>query len=339
MVAVKAHLAERFLADPDRQLSAFLFYGTDEGLVAERAQTTARRLAERESPPGEILRIDDADLDGDRDRLAIELRTMPMFGGRKVVRVTTGRIINAALVKELVEAGDLAGLLIVEAGNLKPTDTLRAVFEKAPSAAAIACYGDEGRDLDGLVRETLDHAGLAITADARALLVSRLGADRALSRAEIEKLALYARGRSRIEVEDVDAIVGDASELAIDRIVNAAASGNGAVAVQEFQRTLTAGEGAQTVIAAIQRHLVKLHRVRSDIDRGAATDEALRQLRPPLHFKQRDAFLAQCRRWNRPALDRALAAAADALKTARLNSAVEDALAERLLLSLASHAG
>ncbi len=339
MVAVKAHLADKFLANPDKALAAFLFFGTDLGLVSERAQITAKRIAERENPPGEIIRLDDADVEGDRDRLGVELRTMPMFGGRKVVRVTTGRIINAAVLKDLVEAGDLAGTLIVEAGNLKPTDTLRAVFEKSPSAAAVACYGDESRDLDSLIRDVLDAARMTIASDARTLLATRLGADRALSRGEIEKLALYAKGRARIEIDDVEAIVGDASELAIDRIVNAAASGNAALAVNELARAVTAGEDAQTVISAIQRHLQKLHRVRADLDQGNSLEEALRQLRPPLHFKQRDAFAAQCRRWSRPSLDKALAATADALKAARLNAAIEDALAERLLLSLASHAG
>lgn len=339
MVAVKAHLAEKFLSNPDKSLSAFLFFGSDPGLVTERAQTTAKRLAAAENPPGEVIRLDDADLDGDRDRLGVELRTLPMFGGRKVVRVTTGRIINAAALKDLVEAGDLAGLLIVEAGNLKPTDSLRATFEKSAHAAAIACYGDESRDLEGLAREVLSAAGIDITREARNLLIARLGADRALSRAEIEKLALFAQGKPLIEIEDVDAIVGDASELAIDRIVNAAASGNAATAINEFARAVTAGESPQTIITAVQRHLHKLHRVRADIDRGTQLADAIRQLRPPLHFKQRDAFTSQCRRWARPALDCALAATADALKTARLNAAIEDVVAERLLLSLASHKG
>lgn len=339
MVAVKAHLADKFLSSPDASLRAFLFFGTDPGLVTERAQMTARKLAAADNPPGEIIRLDDADLDSDRDRLGVELRTLPMFGGRKIVRVTTGRIINAAMLKDLVDSGDLAGVLIVEAGNLKPTDALRASFEKSPAAAAIACYGDEGRDLESLAREVLDATGMNITSDARTLLISRLGADRALSRAEIEKLVLFAQGKPRIEVEDVEAIVGDASDLAIDRIVNAAASGDARTAINEFARAVTAGENPQTIIAAIQRHLHKLHRVRTELDRGAQLADALRQLRPPLHFKQRDAFAGQCRRWARPALDRALAATADALKTARLNAAIEDVVAERLLMSLASHKG
>ena len=44
--------------------------------------------------------------------------------------------------------------------------------------------------------------------------IARLGADRALSRAEIEKLALFAQGKPRIEIEDVDAIVVGNSAIA-----------------------------------------------------------------------------------------------------------------------------
>ncbi|MCB1519731.1 MAG: DNA polymerase III subunit delta [Hyphomicrobiaceae bacterium] len=336
MVAIKAHQAARFLADPEPRIAAFLLYGTDPGQVSERAQHLARKISERDDPPGEILRIDDADVDGDRDRLGIELRTLPMFGGRKVVRVTTGRIITAAVLKDLVASDDLAGVLIVEAQNLKPTDTLRATFEKAGNAVAIACYGDEARDLDGLVSEVLEAHGMGIERDARRLLIDRLGADRALSRAEVEKLALFALGRSEITIDDIDEIVGDASELATDRIVNAAVSGDRATAVNELARTIAAGDSAQQVIMAVQRHLQRLHRVRSELDAGGSLDDALRQLRPPIHFKQRDAFAGQCRKWTRGDLDRALAATADALKAARLTSELEEAITERLLLSLAS---
>ena len=57
------------------------------------------------------------------------------------------------------------------------------------------------------------------------MLQSRLGADRALSRAEIEKLALYCLGRRAVTLEDVESIVGDAADLALERIAEAAAEG------------------------------------------------------------------------------------------------------------------
>ena len=338
MVAVKAHQAETFLKPPGPSFAAVLFYGTDAGLVTERAARLAAVIAARDNPPGEIIRLEDADLDNHPDRLAIELQTMPMFGGSKVVRASAGRRVGAAALEPFIAGDRLAATLIVEAGNLRPTDALRTLFEKAPKAAAVACYPDEAHDLETLVRETLKSHGLAITADARDLLLTRVGADRAMSRGEIEKLALYAAGKSEIDASDVEAIVGDASELAIDRILGGAAAGDAARAVAEFARAVAAGESPQVIIAAAQRHLERLHRVRCDLDQGRSFDDAIRQLRPPIHFKQKDAIGLQCRMWSTARLTEALSRAARAAKAARLSAPLEEAIAEELLMDLAAAA-
>jgi DNA polymerase-3 subunit delta len=319
-------------------MPAVLFYGTDAGLVSERAAKLAAIVAARDNPPGEIIRMEDADLDNDPDRLAIELQTIPMFGGSKVVRATAGRRITAAALEPFIAGDRLAATLIVEGGNLRPTDTLRTLFEKAPKAAAVACYPDEGHDLETLVRDTLKGHGLAISPEARDLLLTRVGADRALSRGEIDKLALYAAGKSEIDVSDVEAIVGDASQLAIDRVLDGAAGGDAKRAVAEYARALAAGESAQTIILAAQRHLEKLHKLRSDIDQGRSFEDAVRQLRPPIHFKQKDAIGLQCRLWTTARLSEALARASAAAKAARLSAPLEEAIAEELLIGLAAAA-
>lgn len=336
MVAIKARQADAFLKAVERVPAAVLFYGSDAGLVSERAAALARRLAEREA--GEIVRFDDADLDDDPARISIELQTIPMFGGCKIVRATAGRRVNAAALKPLVE-GIIEGFLIVEAGNLRPDEALRTLFEKSAHAAAVACFPDEARDLEAMIAEMLGAAGIEIAPEARRLLVSRLGADRALSRAEVQKLALFARGKARIEEADVEAAVGDAAEMALDRIVLASASGRAADAVAECDRSVAGGDSAQSVIAALQRHYVRLHRLRSGYDAGRSLDDAMRALKPPPHFRQKAALEQQCRDWSLAGLDAALARIADAAKEARLNSALESALAERLLLDLGALAG
>jgi len=336
MVAIKAQQAAAFLKSPDVKLCAFLIFGNDVGQVAERAQALARALAARSSPPGEIIRLDEADLDGDPDRLAVELQTIPMFGDRKIVRANAGRRISTATLKPLVESGGLAGTLVVEAGNLKPDDALRTLFERSPHAAAVACYADEVRDLEGLVREVLQPFRLDIAPEARELLVSRLGADRALSRNEVEKLALYARAKSRIELEDVEAIVGDAAELALDRVVMAAASGQARRAVVECDRAAASGEGPQSIALALQRHVQRLHRARAALDAGRSFDDVARAMRPPLHFKARPAFEAQCRMWSMARLNAAQRLIAVGVRSARLSSALEAAITEQLLLDVAA---
>ena len=83
---------------------------------------------------------------------------------------------------------------------------------------------------------------------------------------------------------------------------------------------------------------MKLHRVRSDVDAGQRLDDALKAMRPPLFFKQRDAFARQVRGWTRTQLDQALRRIAETAKAARLSSALEDILAERLILALSAMA-
>jgi DNA polymerase-3 subunit delta len=332
MVAVKTHQADAFLKALNPALCAALLYGPDAGLVSERASTLAKRLVARDG--GELIRLDEADLEQDPDRLVVELQTIAMFGGRRIVRVSAGRKVTADALEELFDQGRTEGFLIVEAGALRPDDALRSLFERLPCAAAVACFPDEERELRKLIRSQLAAFELDLTPAAEKTLIARLGADRAFSRAEVEKLALFALGKGRIDEEDVAAAVGDAAELALDRVVLQAASGHTRAAVIECDRTIAAGVDPQTIIAALQRHFLRLHRVRSALDSGRALEEVVRQLKPPVHFKHKEAFEAQCRTWTAQRLESALARIAEVAKTARLNYALETTLTERLLLDL-----
>lgn len=334
MVALKGPQAEKFVTAPPATVPPVLIYGPDEGLAAERAQRLAAALSKRETPQSEILRLADNDLDDDPDRLSVELQTVAMFSGRKVIRATAGRRITAAMLAPLVDASTLEGYLIVEAGNLKPDDALRKLFEKSAKAAAIACYSDDAADLSLLIDEALSAARLAIEPEARQALLERLGADRALSRGEVDKLVLYCEGRKTITAVDVAEVVGDAGEIAIDRVPEAAANGNAAVAIGELTRVLAGGDTAQTIILAVQRYFLKLHRLRSAIDGGRTLDDAMRELRPPPFFKQRDTLMRHVRAWSGTDLSTAVVRCAEAAKSARLNGSLEDAIAERLILNL-----
>lgn len=338
MVAIKTQQAEAFVKSPPPRLLGVLFFGSDTGLVSERSANLASILAERETPRGEILRLDDAELDEDSGRLETELQMRPMFASRRIVRAIAGKRVAAPLLKPILSSGPLEGLLIVEAGNLKPDDSLRSLFETSPDCYAVACYPDSAGDIDALIAEILSSFSLTIDNDARAALQARLGADRALTRAEIEKLALYSLHQRAITLEAVENIVGDAADLALERIAEAAAEGRTQTAVEDFGRALASGESAQTLVAVTQRYFLKLHKARSEMDSGERLDDVLRGMRPPLYFKQRDTFARLIRAWSRPQLDQALRRIAETAKAARLSATLEETLAERLILALSAMA-
>src|SRR6185436_6248783 len=116
-------------------------------------------------------------------------------------------------------------LVVIEAGDLARSSPLRTVCEKSKDVAAIPCYADEARDIIRIIDDEMQRSGFTVTSDARTLLASLLGGDRLASRSEIKKLALYAHGRDRIDIDDVLAVVADASALALDAIVDSTFAG------------------------------------------------------------------------------------------------------------------
>ncbi|MCJ7599683.1 MAG: DNA polymerase III subunit delta [Methyloceanibacter sp.] len=334
MVTYKASAVAGFLKSPDPYLRAVLLYGPDAGLVAERAKIIAEGFARQVSGAAEIIRLDDRDLAEDSARLEVELQTVPMFAKSKVVRVSAGvRLDVSALKSLLANLSDSA--LVIESGNLRPDSALRKLFESSKAAAARPCYSDD-RTLIGVIDAELAEAGLSIDSEARNYLMTRLGADQALSRSEVVKLALYARGGTSITYDDIEAVVGDAGEIALENFVYAASSGDSRQALRELQRLAASGTDRAAALAALGRHFTQLHRVASAQAGGGSVEQAMKSLRPRPHFKREPQFLIHYRKWGAGRLAQALPLIQEATRRSRRTPDLEATFAERLLLTLAS---
>jgi DNA polymerase III subunit delta len=334
MVAYKASAVASFLKSPQADCRAVLVYGPDAGLVAERAAALAKAFAGLGRGDTEIVRLDDRDLADDPARLEVEVNTVPMFAAQSVVRITAGPRLDAQSLKALL-ATDFANPLIVEANNLRPDSGLRKLFEAHKSAAALPCYSDE-RSLANLIDAELAEAGLSIDRDARDYLMARLGADQALSRSEVVKLALYARGEGRISHDDIEAIVGDAAATALENFVYATSGGDAKAALSELQRLAAAGTDKQAALSALGRHFTQLHRIASAAGTGSSLEQSVKSLKRRLHFKREPLFIAHCKRWGTARLAHALPLIQEATRRSRRSPDLEGAVAERLVLTLTS---
>ena len=335
MVAYKSSAVASFIKAPKPDCRAVLVYGPDAGLVAERADALAQVFARKGQGATEMVRLDDRNFAEDPARLEVELKTVPMFAARSVVRVAAGPKLDVPALKALL-AEDFANVLIVEAGNLRPDAGLRKTFEAHKTAAALPCYSD-ARDLSQMVEAELAGAGLRIDRETRDYLMTRLGADQALSRAEVVKLALYAQGAGTVSHDDIVAIVGDAAETALENFVYATSGGDARAALSELQRLAAAGTDKGAALSALGRHFVQLHRVASAVASGRTAEEALRALKPPPRPRTREeAFLERSRKWGAGRLAKALPLIQEAVRRSRRSPDLESAFAERLVLALAS---
>ncbi len=336
MVAVKAADVDAFVARPDPTRPVVLVYGPDSGLVSERVNALIKASVDDPNDPFTLARLESDDIAAEPTRLVEEAQTIPLFGGRRAVWLKAGSRNIAPAVEALLALRASECRVVIEAGDLRRTAPLRTLVERAKNAAALPCYADTERDRARLIDEEMREAGLTLAPDARALLIPLLGGDRAASRSEIRKLALYARGQERVGVDDVAAVVADASSLALDDIVDAAFAGKSAELETQLAKARTAGTPPGSVFFAAQRHIAQLHKWRTAIEAG--TGFSLDAVQPPLHFRRKSEVEAALKLWNAPRLAAAMAELAEAVLESRRNSALADTIAERALLRISLQA-
>lgn len=313
---------------------AALVHGPDEGLVRETAEALVTGVVEDPRDPFRVADLTTAQLRDDPALLADEAAAMALTGGRRVVRVRGASDAVADLFASFLEAPLGDALIVVEAAALGSKSRLRLLFEAAGQAASIACYGDDGDRLQSLISSTLEDAGIQLTADARNLLLARLGGDRATTRNELEKLVLYGSSTKTVDADDVLAIVGDATDVTLDDLIYAVGDGDVPAMHRALDRSFAEGVAAVRIVRAAIGHFLRLQRAGAAVRAGASPDQAMARLRPPIFFKVRDRFRAQMTRWPdrwvEAALDRLLAAEIDCKTTAL----PERTIAARVLLDL-----
>src|ERR1700757_542681 len=147
MVALRGKEIDSFLARPDPGRPIILLYGPDAGLVRERADALLKSAVDDPNDPFSMVRLDGDELAAEPSRLVDEAMTVPLFGGRRAIRVRAGSRSFAAGGGALAESNVMDCRIVIEAGDLRPESPLRKACERAKNAVAIACYPDGERDL------------------------------------------------------------------------------------------------------------------------------------------------------------------------------------------------
>jgi len=211
---------------------AVLIYGPDAGLVDELCDKSIDILSiEKDN----IFALDSADLRDKQDALFAEACTPSMFGGRKMVIISNAGDSDSKVIKDLVEHPGLDAMVVVTAGDLRSGGSLRTLFESGDNIATVACYTDDTKTLETLIRnELFSNAGIKqISPDAMVYMTTHLGGDRGITRGFLGKIALYVDDKKTIDLDDVEKCLPD----------------TGASNTDDFLYSLTAGHIQQTMLA------------------------------------------------------------------------------------------
>jgi DNA polymerase III subunit delta len=328
--------AAGFLDRPDPAVPGILIFGADPMRVAERRQ---RLIAAQVGPQGEaemrLERLDGGTLRKETALVVDALKARGFFAGPRAVLVDgAGELAVPAVEAALADWAQGDALLVVTAGELKPTSKLRKLFEGHRTALALAVYDDPPDRAE--IEAWLAAEGLTrLPPDTlRELVALGQALEPGEFRQTLARIALYKLGDAvPLSLDEIALLAPAAPEAELDELIGAVAGGARAQIAPLVSRL--SGQGTTPVAIAIGliRHLRMLHRLLGD---PAGPQRGLERMRPPVNFRLRDRVLREAGLWRPERLDEALSEAVALDMALRSSQPVPArALTERVLIRIA----
>jgi DNA polymerase-3 subunit delta len=255
--------AIEFLRNPAEQPAkpVYAVYGDDAFLRREVLSGIAAAVL-----PG----ADDADdlstrrFSGDQASLADvldEVRTLPFFTRKRLVIVDAADPFVSAHRRELesyVEEPSESGTLVLSVKVWPATTKLAKLVDRL--GLAIECKGPHERELQPwLVHLARSRFDALLHEEAARLLIELAGPEVGILVSDLEKLAVYVGPRREIRSEDVTRMIGAGRIENIWKVLDAATTGRGALALEDLDGLLSAGESPVGLLRAMSFSLIKVY--------------------------------------------------------------------------------
>ncbi len=327
-----------FLKSPATRSQAVLLYGPDQGLISERAAQMRSTILGENYDPLNIAELNAEQVKEDPALLLDELSSLSLMGGdRLVILRDAADAAGKVLEQALAEIANPTAYLIIIAGDLPPRSTLRKLFEAGKNLAALPCYHDDARSLPEVIRTAFSAAGLSATPDATQYLCTQLGNDRGITQNELEKIILYMGNEKQVTLEIAQELVADNSEMALDDLSHAVASGNVTALHTAFMRHLHEAVPPVSLIRAVTRYFLKLQQAQGWIETGASPEEAAKKTRT--FFKHIPAFKSHLQSWDNYRLHKAQKLLMQAERDVKHSSPLPELITSRSLIRISRMAG
>lgn len=211
-----------------------------------------------------------------------ELETLPFLCARRLVVVESADSFvtkyRAALEKYLGKPAK-AGILVLDVRSWTATTRLAKMIDDDQT---IVCKSPPAYKMhDWCVRWARSRHGKQLSAPAARHLVDLVGTEMGVLDQEIAKLAIYAGDATRIDVREVDELVGSSRSANVFAILDAFAEGRKQDAMRVLEQLFEQGEDPIRILGAFSVQLRRLVQVTRLSQQGCSFVEAADQAGVP----------------------------------------------------------
>ncbi len=291
----------------DEMKQAYLIHGTDEAKI-DHARSRLRKRAEGEGGTASLEVFDPVENRGspDADGLVAAIASMSLMSGRRYLladRIEKWGKKQAGRVAAAVSAAPPEVTVVLIARGKVPSGITEAV--KAVSGAVLSYEAPSRSRLPGHLVSGAAARGYELSPEAAGLLVSHLGESLSRLENELDRLALWAGPGGRVEVEDLEQMVADTSELKGFALGDAVVAGERRSVLRTAERLIAQGSSVPGLVYTTAAAVRRTHLALSLLESGVPPNRIERELKLP-------PFIA------RQVIDAARASSPDALRGASM---------------------
>lgn len=299
---------QSIIKSKETPFKALVLYGPNSFVVADIYKELCKSLIDEEKEIFGSREFDSKEITGDADGFHNETQSINFGAGKKYIRINmTGAEAGGAILNFLkVEQDDVT--LIIKADTLSPRSSLRKAVESSDSSIIVPFYEDDAGSLISFIQDKTKQNDFSITRESCNEIISLSGLDRGRINNSIESLMLYlesAKNRE-IKVEDVRLVLFDTNQSQINELCKNVCLGRTEESQKILSRLILQGVTAPQFISAFLAHFQKIHMTGLRVISGASVSAAIKEIKPPIFYKEVKSYQNQVENWGIKKTERAL---------------------------------
>ena len=282
----KTYLIEKNIYQINKDF--FLFYGENIGLKKELKNKIKNKFKN-----SEIISYDQSEILQNNQVLFRELGNLSLFDKEKIffLENTNDKILS--LVKDIVDKFNSTRVILF-ADVLEKKSKLRIFFERDNNCGIAACYPDNEITIKKIIQEKL--AGLSgLNTSIINLIAEKCNLDRAKVQNEITKIETFFQNK-KIDIDKLENLLDLKINENFDLLKNEAFKGEKAKTNKLLSETIFEDEKNVLYLNLLNQRLHKLCEIKQDKNKNL--EIAINNLKPPIFWKEKDAFIQQAKKWD-----------------------------------------
>jgi len=272
----------------------FLFYGSNYGKVSECANLVKSFKNVRKD--FEIINLFSDDIKKENlSKIFLESSTPNIFGSKTFLCFhLSSEKISKEIISIISKETNKDLIVVLKCNQLSPRSSLRSFFEQNNDVISVACYEEDEREKRIFIDKFLSNEGVKVSESQIDLLSSNLSNQRLEIKGELEKMVILHKSASEKQSQKKSlSFISESLENNDTRFIFSLVSKDKKGFIKNYNKFTDYGSDNIKLITYLLDHFFRLLIVKIKIAEGIDIGSAIKQLRPPIFFKNLPEFKKQ----------------------------------------------